>query len=57
MPIDARLVLLKQHLEPMLNRTLQHRGAAAEGMGFSADLIGWIEVSGGPTPMGDVQCS
>ena len=42
--LDARLAVLKKDLEPMLHRELQHRGVVAEGMGFSSELIGWIEV-------------
>ncbi len=42
--LDARLAILKKDLEPMLYRDLQHRGVVAEGMGFSSELIGWIEV-------------
>jgi len=29
----------------MLYRDLQHRGVVADGMGFSSELIGWIEVN------------
>jgi hypothetical protein len=42
--LDARLAILKEELEPMLYRDLQHRGVVADGMGFSSELIGWIEV-------------
>jgi hypothetical protein len=28
----------------MLYRDLQHRGIVAAGMGFSSELIGWVEV-------------
>ncbi len=42
--LDARLAVFKRDLEPMLYRDLQHRGVVAEGMGFSSELIGWIEV-------------
>jgi len=43
--LDARLAVLKRELEPMLYRDLEHRGVVTEGMGFSSELIGWIEVS------------
>jgi hypothetical protein len=42
--LDERLAVLKKNLEPMLSRDLQHRGVVAEGMGFSSELIGWIEM-------------
>jgi hypothetical protein len=42
--LDARLAVLKKDLEPMPYRDLPHRGVVVEGMGFSSDLIGWIEV-------------
>ena len=43
--LDARLAVLRRDLEPMLYRDLQHRGVVAEEMGFSSELVGWIEVS------------
>jgi SNF2 family DNA or RNA helicase len=43
--LDARLAVLKNDLQPMLSRDLQHRGVVAEGMGFSSELIGWIELN------------
>jgi hypothetical protein len=43
--MDVRLAVLKKDLEPMLNRDLQHRGVVADGMGFSSELIGWIELT------------
>jgi hypothetical protein len=43
--LDERLAILKKDLEPMLSRDLQHRGVVADGMGFSSQLIGWLEVN------------
>jgi hypothetical protein len=48
--LDARLGILKKDLEPMLSRDLQHRGIVADGMGFSSELIGWIELCSGGDP-------
>ena len=42
--LDERLAILKKDLEPMLSRDLQHRGVVVDGMGFSSELIGWIEL-------------
>lgn len=42
--MDVRLAVLKKDLEPMLNRDLQRRGVVADEMGFSSELIGWIEI-------------
>lgn len=42
--LDTRLAVLKHELEPMLHRDLRHKGIVVEGMGFSAELIGWLEV-------------
>jgi hypothetical protein len=39
-----RRTLLAQHIEPMLRRELLHRGIISEEKGYSADLIGWVEV-------------
>jgi superfamily II DNA or RNA helicase len=36
--------LLAQFIEPMLRRELLHRGVVNEERGYSAELIGWIEV-------------
>src|ERR1039457_5502476 len=43
--LDARLAVLNTDLEPMLYGDLQHQGVVADGMGFSSELIGWIELS------------
>jgi SNF2 family DNA or RNA helicase len=37
------LSLLRAHLEPMLQRELEHRGVAKGSRGFEAKLIGWVE--------------
>jgi superfamily II DNA or RNA helicase len=43
--IDKRLEILRHTIEPMLHRELRHRGVVADGMGFSSELIGWIELN------------
>ena len=40
----ARIRLLTEQIEPMLNRELQQRGVGGDGGGFSARLIGWADV-------------
>src|SRR5207249_1430946 len=42
---SERLGLLYQHIVPMLRRELLHRGVISEQAGFSAELVGWIEVA------------
>jgi ERCC4-related helicase len=42
--MDDRDQLLHEHLEPMLQRELQHRGVVPDGGGYSSTLIGWVEV-------------
>lgn len=39
-----RVRLLREHIEPMLQRHLHHRGLVPEDGGYSASLIGWVEV-------------
>jgi hypothetical protein len=39
-----RRTLLHDHIEPMLERDLQHRSIVPEGGSYSATLIGWTEV-------------
>jgi hypothetical protein len=41
---SARKALLHEHVEPMLERELQHRDIVPEGGSYAAKLIGWIEV-------------
>jgi len=43
---QQRRALLEHHIEPTLRRELLHRGIISEEKGYSADLIGWIEVRG-----------
>jgi superfamily II DNA or RNA helicase len=38
--------LLREHLEPMLQRDLQHRGLVPDNGGYSSTLIGWVEIAG-----------
>lgn len=40
--------LLHEHVEPQLERDLQHRGIVPESGSYAAALIGWIEVHPGP---------
>jgi hypothetical protein len=42
---SQRLGLLRQNIEPMLRRELLHRGVITDQAGFSAELVGWIEVA------------
>jgi superfamily II DNA or RNA helicase len=43
---DSKLALLRDCLEPMLQRELEHRGLAKGSRGFEAKLIGWVEAHG-----------
>ncbi len=43
--IEERRDLLKNVIEPMLQRELQHRGIASETGGYSVEMVGWVEVS------------
>ncbi len=40
---DQKLALLRDTLEPMLQRELEHRGVVTSNGGFEANLIGWVE--------------
>ena len=42
---DQELSLLRETLEPMLQRELEHRGVVTGNRGFESKLIGWVEVS------------
>lgn len=42
---DAKLALMRDSLEPMLQRELEHRNLAKGSRGFEAKLIGWVEAS------------
>ena len=42
---DQRLALLRETIEPMLQREVLQRGIAAGRTGFSSEIIGWIEVN------------
>lgn len=39
-----REALLRNHIEPMLNRELNYLGIAGAGGGFSAQMIAWVEI-------------
>lgn len=41
---EPQIKLLKETLEPMIQRELVHRGVLAENRGYDARLIGWVEV-------------
>jgi superfamily II DNA or RNA helicase len=42
--LDGSDRLLKQEIEPMLQRELMHRGIVGESRGYEARLIGWVEI-------------
>jgi hypothetical protein len=42
---DKMLTLLRETLEPMLHRKLEHRGLAKGSRGFETKLIGWVEAA------------
>jgi hypothetical protein len=44
---DSKITVLRDTLEPMLQRELEHRGLGKASRGFEAKLIGWIEVAVG----------
>jgi hypothetical protein len=43
-PHEKKLALLRETLEPMLQRELEYRGITKGDLGFEAKLIGWIEM-------------
>ena len=43
---DQRLLTLRNSLEPMLQRELEHRGLDNVNRGFEAKLIAWVEAVG-----------
>lgn len=43
--LSTRTKLLREAIEPMLHRELQHRGLLGEQKGFSTRLTGWLELS------------
>ena len=42
--LEQRRALLHDTIEPMVQRELNHRGLVPENGGYSAKLIGWVEV-------------
>lgn len=44
--VPERTALLQDHIEPMLQRELMHRGIVQEGGGYRSELLGWMEVGG-----------
>ena len=47
--LERRRALLHDTIEPMIQRELNHRGLVPENGGYSAKLIGWVEVGGQET--------
>ncbi|MHB8526196.1 MAG: DEAD/DEAH box helicase [Candidatus Acidiferrales bacterium] len=43
---DRKLTILRNILEPMLQRELEHRGLDKVNRGFEAKLIAWVEAAG-----------
>jgi hypothetical protein len=43
---DKKLAILRDTLEPMLQRELEHRGLDKVNRGFEAKLIAWVEAVG-----------
>jgi hypothetical protein len=43
---EQRREILRDTLEPMIQRELHHRGLIPEDGGYSSKLIGWVEVGG-----------
>ena len=41
--VPHRLALLRDHVEPLLQRELRHRGMVPEDGGFHSRLVGWVE--------------
>lgn len=46
LPLERRRALLRDAIEPMIQRELNHRGLVPENGGYSAKLVGWVEISG-----------
>jgi hypothetical protein len=42
---DKNLAILRNSLEPMLQRELEHRGLDKVNRGFEAKLIAWVEAA------------
>ena len=40
---DRKLAVLRNTLEPMLQRELEHKGLDKANRGFEAKLIAWVE--------------
>jgi superfamily II DNA or RNA helicase len=43
--LSERVALLHDHVEPMLQRELTHRGVVPEGGGYRSELLAWVEVT------------
>lgn len=41
---ETRMRLMRDSLEPMLQRELQHRGIIKVNTGYAAELIGWMDI-------------
>jgi hypothetical protein len=44
MTFETRMALLRDFLEPMLHREIEHQGALSSGGSFRATMAAWIEV-------------
>ena len=44
LPLEKRQELLRDTIEPMIQRELSHRSFVPENGGYSSELIGWVEV-------------
>lgn len=42
--LEDRQKLLREHIDPMLQRELGHRGIAGRTTGYSAEMVAWIEL-------------
>jgi hypothetical protein len=51
--LAERRRFLAAYAEPALERELHHRGLLAPGTSFSAELLGWLEVSADDLIRGD----
>jgi len=52
--LERRLRLIDEVVEPMLQRDLHHRGVPVDG-GYSAELVGWIELATTTTPSSSME--
>ena len=43
--VNERHTLLRDHIEPTLQRELDYRGIASPEKGYSTELLAWVEVA------------